>query len=222
MNFESIRIWVKTYIQPLGRGKFNQTIKDNVKMEDLLPKGTRDNFTNASPYGIVSKTPKKVFGYFLNFLGFHDSPIIIAHLDQMKPAPSKDGEVIFYCRKPDGTTFPVKMTFDPDGELKLETSENVTIITKNVTVQCDDATINSKNTNINAENAIITATTKIQHKSDNVEVGNGPHEKVLNGESTFASFNAHLHTDIFGLPTSAPINPLVTETHLSNKVKAGK
>lgn len=208
MSFEMIKAWVSRYIQPVSRGEFNQTIKDKVKLTNLIPSGTRDDFTNTSLYGIVSKTPKKVFGFFLNLMGDHNAPLIFAHLDKVKPVPQKDGEIIWYCRKSDGTTFPVKMTFDPDGILNIETDVSVNIISKNVTINC--------------ENATVTATTKAKIASDDVEVGNGALEKTVNGETYLPFYNQHIHLDFLGLPTNQPVTPMVIADHLSTKVKAAK
>lgn len=207
-SIEDLKRAVLQFIQPLSRGEINKTESDNIKMTGLIPEGTKENFTNGTLYGISSKVPKGVFGFFQNLFGSHDSPIIIAHLDSLKPKATKDGQIIFYCRKPDGTTFPVSMDFDPDGKLNINTSEEVNIITKKAYVK--------------SETTLIDSTTKIQLKCDDVEVGGSGFEKVVNGETYLTFYNEHSHMDFFGLPVQPPMVPMVEGDHLSSQVKAGK
>jgi hypothetical protein len=67
----------------------------------------------------------------------------------------------------------------------------------------------------------IQTTSKVQVLCDDVEIGNGTLEKVLNGETFQTFFNAHVHEGNLGTPTSPPMTAS-GGTHLSTKVKAGK
>lgn len=66
---------------------------------------------------------------------------------------------------------------------------------------------------------MIEATTKVQIKCDEVELGQGTLEKVLNGEATRTWLNSHTHIGNLGAPTTGAIVPLPSSA-LSNKVKA--
>lgn len=214
-SFDDFKRTVLQIVQPLSRGTVNKTESDNIKMTGLIPEGTKENFTNGSLYGISSKVPKGVFGFFQNLFGTHDAPVIIAHLDSLKPKATKDGQIIFYCRKPNGTTFPVTMDFDPDGKLNINTNEEINITSPTVNVF-------ATNVKVESETTLIDSSTKIQVKCDDVEVGSSDFEKVVNGETYKTFYNEHMHTDFFGLPVQPPIVPMTDEEHLSSQVKAGK
>lgn len=67
----------------------------------------------------------------------------------------------------------------------------------------------------------VTASSKVQIQCDNVEVGQGTLEKVLNGETFQTFINEHVHIDSMGGSTQVP-TVQSDPTHLSNKVKAAK
>lgn len=67
----------------------------------------------------------------------------------------------------------------------------------------------------------ITAPTKVQLICDDVEIGEGTLEKVLNGETFQTFFNAHVHEGDLGTPTGPPMTPS-DASHLSTQVKASK
>lgn len=208
--------WVKSYIQPLSRGRIEKDEGDTLKLSDLLPKGSRPNITKTSSYGISFKAPGKgVFAYFLNFLGFTDSSTAVSYHDRKRPVPQKTGEVILYCRKEGEDGTPVRITFDPDGNLLIHSEESVSVSTKIKTVTSDDSTENVKNYKV-------IATTKIEFDSDDVVVGKGASEKPLNGETATTKYNAHLHFDGLGLPCTTPVEPWVPAEVQSQKVKVAK
>jgi len=55
-----------------------------------------------------------------------------------------------------------------------------------------------------------------------IELGKGTLEKIVNGETFLALFNAHKHLGNAGVPTGGPIVPMVDATDLSQVVKASK
>lgn len=57
--------------------------------------------------------------------------------------------------------------------------------------------------------------------SNDVEIGSGVLEKILNGESFQTFFNSHTHVGNMGAPTSPPQLPS-DPSHLSTKVKGAK
>lgn len=68
---------------------------------------------------------------------------------------------------------------------------------------------------------VVSAPSKVQVVSDNVEIGSGALEKILNGETFQEYINGHQHLGNLGAPTGPPITPS-DATHLSAKVKAAK
>ncbi len=67
----------------------------------------------------------------------------------------------------------------------------------------------------------IEATTKMKVVCDNIELGEGALEKVLNGETFQKYINDHVHIDSIGGTTQPPLVQS-TPDHLSNVVKAKK
>lgn len=63
---------------------------------------------------------------------------------------------------------------------------------------------------------------KIVIESDNVEIGRGTLEKIVNGETFRQFFNVHPHLGNLGVPTGPPQTLMQDATHLSQKVKAAK
>lgn len=93
-----------------------------------------------------------------------------------------------------------------------------------VVVYSTDASGNSMKVTIalgSDGNLIITAPTKVTVICDNIELGGGGLEKVLNGETFQTFFNQHQHLGNLGSPTGVPINPSIP-AHLSSVVKAKK
>ena len=58
-------------------------------------------------------------------------------------------------------------------------------------------------------------------ESDNVEIGRGTLEKIVNGETFKTFFNNHIHNGNLGVPTGPPITAM-SDTQLSGVVKAAK
>lgn len=67
----------------------------------------------------------------------------------------------------------------------------------------------------------IVASSKVDVDANLVELGNGTLEKILNGETFQARFNAHKHLGNAGVPTGAPITPSPA-SDLSSVVKGAK
>jgi phage baseplate assembly protein V len=67
----------------------------------------------------------------------------------------------------------------------------------------------------------VVAATKVDIDSTLVEIGLGTLEKILNGETFRAFFNAHTHLGNLGVPTGVPTT-LSPASHLSNVVKGAK
>lgn len=67
----------------------------------------------------------------------------------------------------------------------------------------------------------VLAATKLDVNAPLVELGDGTLEKILNGETFQAFFNAHKHIGNAGVPTGVPITPSGA-AELSNVVKAAK
>lgn len=178
---EEFKRIVAEFVQPLYRGSVEYTSKIKSRLYGVIPFGNFPDAQNASPYGISSWPVKGIFGFFQNLGGDTGAPIIMNHLDQKRPDPSSEGEVIFYCRKPDGT-FPIQIFLQPTGLLKLVVSSKVQVV------------------------------------CDNIELGDGTLEKVLNGETFQAWFNQHKHLGNMGVPTGVPMDISPPE-HLSTVVK---
>lgn len=66
---------------------------------------------------------------------------------------------------------------------------------------------------------VITAPTKVQVVCDDIELGEGALQKILNGEVFQTRYNGHTHI-VLGIPTSAPVIPSPAGD-LSSTVKAG-
>ncbi len=62
---------------------------------------------------------------------------------------------------------------------------------------------------------------KIIIDSDNVEIGRGALEKIVNGETFATLYNGHQHLGNLGVPTGTPMVAMGS-AHLSNKVKGAK
>lgn len=65
----------------------------------------------------------------------------------------------------------------------------------------------------------IEASTKVQVVCDDIALGEGTVEKILNGETFQTFFNQHTHLGNLGVPTGAPMVPS-DATHLSEVVTA--
>lgn len=184
MNREDFKRIVSEFVQPLRRGAVEYTSKLKSKLYDVIPFGKYENAQSASPYGISSWPVKGVFAFFQNLNGDQNAPVIINHLDQQRPEPDAEGELIFYCRDSAGT-FPIQIFLKPDGLLKMQVSSKVQVV------------------------------------CNSIELGGDNLEKILNGETFQAYFNAHTHLGNMGVPTGAPITPS-GPAHLSSVVKAKK
>lgn len=66
---------------------------------------------------------------------------------------------------------------------------------------------------------IITAPTKVQVVCDDIELGEGTLQKILNGQAFQTRYNAHTHI-VLGIPTSSPVIPSPAGD-LSSTVQAG-
>lgn len=126
---------VSSFIQPLSVGVQEKASKTFAKLENISGLGSLERVVRALPYGISSKPAKSVWAYFLNLGGDLLSPVIVAELDKMRPEPSTDGEVIFYCRS--GSSFPVILTLKTDGTLHLKSDKIVEVETPKVVVKSD-------------------------------------------------------------------------------------
>jgi hypothetical protein len=133
MNFskEDFKRIVGEFVQPLRRGSVEFKSKLISSLTGIIPFGRHDSAQNASPYGISSWPLKGIFGFFQNLNGDQNSPVIISHLDQKRPEPGAEGEVIFYCRKPDGS-YPIQIFLKPDGLLKIQVDSKVEVKCDNI------------------------------------------------------------------------------------------
>lgn len=68
----------------------------------------------------------------------------------------------------------------------------------------------------------VTATSKVQVQCDNIELGQGTLEKVLNGETFRTQFLQHTHQGNLGVPTGPVMQPFAEAEVLSTTVKANK
>ena len=95
---------------------------------------------------------------------------------------------------------------NPNGDIiELKNDGNHTItLSKDIVVNCQNATINAK--------------VKAKVDSPAIELGHQAVEAVIKGNTFQTLFNAHLHIDSMGLPTSPPSIPL-TGSELSTVSK---
>lgn len=127
MNREEVENLVRSMIQPLMRGQVASTEGQTATLDNLVPSGSAPNFQQTYPFGFVASPPKGVLAYFLNFFGLSQSPIILSHFHNGRPAPSAPGEVIVYCTSADGSSTPIKLTLGNDGTLVITASSKVQI-----------------------------------------------------------------------------------------------
>lgn len=184
-SFEDIQRAILRVIQPLYSGTMQSISGLKATISDVVPFGTSAQSQQAFPFGFVSAPFKGVGAYVLNLYGKALAPVILAHLDKLRPIPSAPGEVIVYCTAADGSSIPIKLALGNDGTL------------------------------------VITANTKVQVLCDDVEIGTGTLEKLLDGETFQSFFNAHVHLGNAGVPTGPP-TVASGSPHLSTQVKASK
>jgi hypothetical protein len=196
----SIKSFVLSFLKPLKNGKFTGQLGVKAGLDNIFPSGADDSFTNASPFGFISKVPKGITAFYDSLWGSGYENIILAHLDSNRPEPSGIGETILYSTDASGKVLKVKIALKNNGMLEITTLADI---------------------NISCANAMITATTKATIACDDIELGVGAVEKILNGETFQTFFNEHEHLDGFGIPTSPPMT-LSDPSHLSVIVKAKK
>lgn len=215
MDRTQLRSFILSIVKPLKSGKIVAQNRLKASMDNLYPEGYSDNFKLTSPFGFIANIPKGVTGFYQALFGSGHETIILNQLHDLRPTPLNAGDVVVYCTDQDGASFPVLIYLGHDGKLNITTSADMTLNCVNAVVTASgDVTVNCNNANINAS-----AKTKIN--SPLVEIGSGALEKIVNGETFQTFFNAHVHTDSFGLPTSNPNTPM-DDSNLSSKVKAAK
>jgi phage gp45-like len=199
---DAIRSLILSVVKPLKPGKMVSQVGDQGTMDNLFPDGgSNDSFRVTSPFGFISKMPKGVTGFYQNLFGSGYESILLAFLHKARPEPSNPGEAIIYSTDESGKTIKVKITLQNDGKLLIECPSDINIISQGaVTIQ---------------------AASKTTVNCDDIELGVGALEKVLNGETFQTFFNEHQHLGNLGVATGAPIMPSIP-AHLSNVVKAKK
>jgi len=185
MNRDAIMNMIRSFTQPLMRGRVLKTSDPKATLDDLVPSGQADNFQQTFPFGFVAAPPKGVLAYFLNLFGNSQLPVIFSFLDKSRPAPTGPGEVVLYSKSADGSSVQVKITLGADGVLTINAPSKVKVL-------CDD-----------------------------VEIGEGTLEKVLNGETFQQRYNDHTHIDSMGGTTQKPIVQSPSGD-LSTQVKASQ
>lgn len=202
MNWDqsSLRSFILSIVKPLKSGKMVSQSGKDATLDNLIPTGVDSNFRATSPFGFISKVPTGISVFYNSLFGSSYENIILGHLHLKRPEPSAVGETILYSTTENGTTIKAKITLKNDGTLVIEAPLDI---------------------NVTCQNANITASTKVGIACDNIELGSGAVEKILNGETFQTFFNAHTHQGNIGYPTGAPLTPS-TSAHLSSVVKAKK
>ena len=131
----NLREKVYSIIQPLSSGVQDGASGLYSALKAVSSLGTLSKVTRALPYGVSTRPAKNVWGYFQNLGGEILSPIIMAELDKLRPEPSAEGEVIFYCR--DGAGFPVIITLKTDGNLSIKANTKVEVDCPEVSIKSD-------------------------------------------------------------------------------------
>lgn len=181
-----LRSFILAIVKPLKSGKIVDQSGQNAGMDNLYPDGGVNNsFRFASPFGLITKVPKGVTGFYQSLFGSSFEQIILGLLHAKRPEPTGVGETVLYSTTEAGDVIKVKISLKNDGTL------------------------------------VIDAPTKVQVICDNIELGAGALEKVLNGETFQTRFNGHQHYGNLGAPTSTPIVQSPAGD-LSNVVKAKK
>lgn len=195
-----LRSFVLSIVKPMKSGKIVDQSGTQASMDNIQPEGLSRSFRLTSPFGLISKIPVGVTGFYNNLFGSGHESIIVALMHRLRPEPTGLGETVLYSTDASGNTIKVKISLKNDGSLVIDCPTSVTV---------------------NAPNATINAATKTVINSPAVEIGSGALEKVLNGETFQTFFNEHTHIGNLGYPTSPPNSPSIP-AHLSNKVKAAK
>lgn len=112
---------VGAMVQPMFSGAITAMNGMFATLTGVIPFGTgNQNYRQAFPFGFVSSPVSGVMAYLLNLQGSALAPVILSHLDKMRPTPSGPGETILYCLSPDGSQIPCKITLGNDGTTKIE------------------------------------------------------------------------------------------------------
>jgi phage gp45-like len=243
MNWDknSLRNFILLHVKPLKAGKHVTQKGEKATLDHLFPEGSDDDFRLTSPFGFISKIPKGIIVFYDALFGSSYENITQGHIHAERPEPIGVGETVLYSTDDTGKTIKVKISLMNDGTLNIESNKDININCTNklnitsasdVTASCSgnlvvhsqgDSTIscNAKTTISSTGEIDITSANKVVVKCDDVELGEGGVEKILNGETFQTFFNSHTHLGNIGFPTSAPIAPS-NPSHLSNVVKAKK
>ncbi len=187
-NSEDIKRIAAQFVQPLVNGSIDAVESFTAKISNLPGFGSGDNSKLTYPYGMVAKPIKGVVAYLLNLQGSLLAPIVLAHIDNKRPIPSAEGEVIFYCSTAEGASFPVKLTLGVDGKYRMDASSQVRVV-------CDDIVFNG-------------ASTKLGSLASS--------EPLILGNTYKIFYNAHTHIGNLGIATGPPLLPMGA-AHLSTK-----
>lgn len=134
MNFEwsDFKRAVLDVVQPLYKGTVDDaTGSTGVKLTDVVPLGSADNYQRGQPFGFVSTPVKGVRAFFSNLLGSALAPVIVAEIHKTRPAPAA-GEVTVYSTSPDGATVKVSIALKNDGTLVVTTPVKVQVVAPDV------------------------------------------------------------------------------------------
>jgi len=221
----SLRNFILSIVKPFKTGLVVSQDELNTKLDNLYPEGTADNFRNLSPFGFISRVPKAIPAFWNSLFGSGYENIILGYLHKNRPTPVGVGEVILYSTTEDGTTVKATLVLKNDGSIEITSPTTLKINcvgNSEITTQAKALITASSNVEINSQAEVkITAATKIEMNSDDIEVGVGTVEKILNGETFQQFFNNHQHMGNIGYPTSTPLVPS-SSIHLSQTVKAKK
>ena len=194
-NKEDIKRVISMIIQPLSRGEYDSVSGISAKLKNLIPFGSFDRVQHTSPFGFISKPIAGVLAYYLNLHGNATAPTILGHLHNNRPEPTNPGETIIYCTDSTGTTFPIKLTLQGNGNLKAECIGEYQIAATKVRL----GKLTAANPLVLGNETKALLSTLIQKVSDLTDA-------VAN----------HKHIGNLGYPTAVPINVSTFNTLKSN------
>lgn len=117
---EDILRIVGRFVQPLYSGAIESVNGMFCTLTGVIPFGSGDtNFRQAFPFGFVSAPIKGVMAYVLNLGGSALAPIILSHLDKMRPTPSGPGESVFYSLASDGSEVAILIRLRNNGTFEI-------------------------------------------------------------------------------------------------------